>query len=88
MVDKMIFCVETALKPELFDAEAMGLKRKSLDYFNINIQDGRTVNLVTIEADISEEALVSIKDEILTNPVIQISSLEPLDIDFDWCIWV
>ncbi len=28
------------------------------------------------------------KDEIFTNPVTQVSSLTPLDIDFDWCIWI
>ena len=84
----MISCIETALKPALLDAEAMGLKQKAMDYFNIDIEDGRTVNLVTIEADLTQEALLSIKDEILTNPVIQISSFDPLSIDFDWCIWV
>ncbi|SLM27372.1 Phosphoribosylformylglycinamidine synthase [Desulfamplus magnetovallimortis] len=85
----MISCIETALKPELLDAEAVGLQRKAMDYFNINIHDGRVVNLVTIEAELSFDELRAIKDEILTNPVIQISSLEnPLEIGFDWCIWV
>ncbi|MBF0573909.1 MAG: phosphoribosylformylglycinamidine synthase subunit PurS [Desulfamplus sp.] len=71
----MISCIETALKPELLDAEAKGLQKKALEYFNIDIQDGRTVNLVTIEADLSQKELQAIKDEILTNPVIQVSSL-------------
>lgn len=84
----MISCIETALKPELLDAEAVGLKRKAMDYFDIDIADGRTVNLVTIEADLTPSDLLVIKDEVLTNPVIQISSFDPLPIDFDWCIWV
>jgi len=111
-VNKMISCIETALKPELLDAEARGVKRKALEYFNIDIQDGRTVNLVTIDAHLSTEELEAVKDQILTNPVIQISSLvqipclmqisyldhisssvdtasnAPLNIEFDWCIWV
>lgn len=119
MVNNMISCIETALKPELLDAEARGLEKKALEYFNINIQEGRTVNLVTIDADLSREELEIVKSQILTNPVIQISSLiqlssltdtssvtnntitvdsassvdfaasgVPLNIEFDWCIWV
>ncbi|MBF0378439.1 MAG: phosphoribosylformylglycinamidine synthase subunit PurS [Desulfamplus sp.] len=85
----MISCIETALKPELLDAEAKGLQKKAHEYFNIDIQDGRTVNLVTIEAEFPQAQLQAIKDEILTNPVIQVSSLDvPLTIDFDWCIWI
>ncbi|MBF0231159.1 MAG: phosphoribosylformylglycinamidine synthase subunit PurS, partial [Desulfamplus sp.] len=71
----MISCIEIALKPELLDAEAKGLQKKALEYFNIDIQDGRTVNLVTIEAELSQAQLQAIKDEILTNPIIQVSSL-------------
>ncbi len=84
----MISCIEIALKPDLFDAEAASLKKKALDYFNIRLTDARTVNLVTLEADFTRDELCVIKDEILTNPVTQISSLSPLDIAFDWCIWI
>lgn len=88
MVNNMISCIEIALKPDLFDAEGASLTRKALDYFNIRLTDVRTVNLVTLEADLTIPELCTIKDEILTNPVTQISSLKPLDIDFDWCIWI
>ncbi len=84
----MISCIEVALKPELFDAEASGLKRKASDYFGILLEDVRTVNLVTLEAGLDPDQLLQIKDEILTNPVIQVSSLNPLNVKFDWCIWI
>lgn len=85
----MISCIETALKPDLLDAEAKGLQKKAREYFDIDIQDGRTVNLITIDADLSKAEIEVIQNQILTNPVIQISSSEtPLNIDFDWCIWV
>jgi phosphoribosylformylglycinamidine (FGAM) synthase PurS component len=32
--------------------------------------------------------LKGIRTEIFTNPVTQVSSLQPLDVDFDWIIWV
>ena len=88
MVDNMISCIEIALKPDLVDAEAASLKKKAGNYFNINLTDARTVNLVTLDADFTSDELCVIKDEILTNPVIQVSSLTPLDIDFEWCIWI
>ncbi len=85
----MISCIETALKPELIDAEAKGLQKKALEYFNINIEDGRTINLVIIDAEFSKSDVEAVQNQILTNPVIQISSSDaPLEIAFDWCIWV
>ncbi|MFO7885705.1 MAG: AIR synthase-related protein [Desulfobacteraceae bacterium] len=84
----MISCIEVALQPELVDAEAESLRKKAFEYFNIKTSDVRSVNLVTIEADFELHDLERIKDEILTNPVIHISSLTPLDIDFDWCLWI
>ncbi|MCP4721435.1 MAG: phosphoribosylformylglycinamidine synthase, partial [Desulfobacteraceae bacterium] len=84
----MISCIEIALKQELRDAEASSLKKKADSYFGIKIESARCVHLVTIESDLDGEKLDRVKEEILTNPVTQISSLRPLDIDFDWCIWI
>ncbi len=89
MVNSMIACIEIALKSELVDAEAESLKKKALDYFNIKIDTARSINLLTLEADLDNDRLSVIQNEILTNPVIQISSLRrPLLIDFQWCIWI
>ncbi len=89
MVDKMICCIETALKKELRDAEGSSLVKKADSYFGIKIEDARCVHIVTIESELSMHQLELVKDEIFTNPVTQISSLAtPLDIDFDWCIWI
>ncbi len=86
--DDMIACIETALKKELRDAEGQALIRKAGSYFGMTIQDVRCIHIVTIESDLDPEQLQRVKDEILTNPVTQVSSLSPLDIAFDWCIWV
>ncbi|MCP3876391.1 MAG: phosphoribosylformylglycinamidine synthase [Desulfobacteraceae bacterium] len=84
----MISCIEIALKKELRDAEASSLKKKAASYFGINIQEARCIHIVTIESDLDQGQLKIVKDEIFTNPVTQVSSLSPLDIGFDWCIWV
>ncbi|NOX35723.1 MAG: phosphoribosylformylglycinamidine synthase [Deltaproteobacteria bacterium] len=84
----MISCIEIALKKEFRDAEGTSLKKKAASYFGINIQEARCINIVTIESRLDQDQLEIVKDEILTNPVTQMSSLTPLDIGFDFCIWI
>ncbi|MBW2539993.1 MAG: phosphoribosylformylglycinamidine synthase, partial [Deltaproteobacteria bacterium] len=80
--------LETSLKSELFDAEGEGLRQKAKNYFGIKIDRIRTVHVLTIDADLSDDHLKTIQTEIFTNPVTQVSSFDPLPIEFDWTIWV
>jgi phosphoribosylformylglycinamidine synthase subunit PurSL len=88
MVDNMICGIEIALKKELRDAQGISLKKRAESYFGIKIKDARCIDIVTIESDLDAQQLEKIQDEIFTNPVTQNSSLKPLDINFDWCIWI
>jgi phosphoribosylformylglycinamidine synthase subunit PurSL len=80
--------LEIMLKPELFDAEGAGLCRKANDYFGLRLSSVRTVHILTIDMGLSPEQHEAIRREIFTNPVTQISSYDPLDVDFDWILWV
>jgi phosphoribosylformylglycinamidine synthase II len=80
--------LEIALKPELFDAEGDGVRRKANHYFGIEITRIRSIQVVTIDANLSKDQLKTIQTDIFTNPVTQVSSYAPLDIEFDWTIWV
>jgi phosphoribosylformylglycinamidine synthase len=80
--------IEITLKSTLMDAEGRGVFNKARDYFGIQVNDIRTVHIVTIDAELGDGQLETIRSDIFTNPVTQISSLSPLDIDFDWIIWV
>jgi phosphoribosylformylglycinamidine synthase len=80
--------LEIALKDELTDAEGEGIRQKAYAYFGIKLSRVRTVHVITIDAELSAEQLVTVQREIFTNPVIQFSSYEPLDIESDWIIWV
>ena len=80
--------LEIALKPELFDAEGEGVRQKAKNYFGFEIDEVRTVNIVIIDADLSPDQLKTVQNEIFTNPVTEVSSFKPLDIDFNWTIWV
>lgn len=94
--------LEITLNPDLPDAEGLGIKRKAFDYFSIEIDSIRTISIVTIDKEIDQlcaddagdeqgldkVGLIRVRTEIFTNPVTQISSYSPLDIDCDWIIWV
>lgn len=80
--------IEITLKPELLDAEGESLRRKAADYFGIQAESVRTVNIVTIDAALTDEQIEMVRTDIFTNPVTQISSLAPLSLYADWIIWV
>ncbi len=80
--------LEVTLKPELFDAEGQGICQKAKNYFGIELERVRTIQVLTIDANLTESQLTFIQQEIFTNPVTQISSFKPLPIEFDWTIWV
>jgi phosphoribosylformylglycinamidine synthase II len=80
--------LEITLKPELFDAEGEGLRQKAGDYFNIRLEKIRTVHILTIDADLTAGQLETIRTEVFMNPVTQVASYAPLNLPFDWAIWV
>jgi phosphoribosylformylglycinamidine synthase len=80
--------LEIALKENLFDAEGEGVRQKAKHYFGLELEEVRTVHILTIDAALTQDQLKDIQTEIFTNPVTQISSYDPLGIDFDWTIWV
>ncbi|MBL0714089.1 MAG: phosphoribosylformylglycinamidine synthase subunit PurS [Desulfosarcina sp.] len=80
--------LEITLKPELIDAEGETLRRKAMDYFGIAVESVRTVVVITIDIDLTPAQLETIRNEIFTNPVTQVSSYAPLPIAFDWMVWI
>ncbi|MGD9210704.1 MAG: phosphoribosylformylglycinamidine synthase, partial [Desulfobacteraceae bacterium] len=84
----MPYRIEITLNPELPDAEGEGVCRKAKNYFGISVQEIRTVHILTIDAALDLPQIEVARKQIFTNPVTQISSLDPLVIDFDWIIWV
>ena len=80
--------LEIALKETLFDAEGEGICRQAKSYFGIEMDSVRSISVVTIDARLSDEQLRAVQMEIFTNPVTHLSSYLPLEIEFDWSIWV
>ncbi|MCP4744788.1 MAG: phosphoribosylformylglycinamidine synthase [Desulfobacteraceae bacterium] len=80
--------IEITQKPELLDAEGEALRKKAFDYFGIQTQSIRTINILTIDAQLNADEIERARTEIFTNPVSQVSSLKPLPLEFDWTIWI
>jgi len=80
--------LEIVLKDHLVDAEGEGIRQKANLYFGLKLSRVRCIHVVTIDADLSAEQLEKIQREIFTNPVTQISAYTPLNLEFDWAIWV
>jgi len=80
--------LEIALNADMHDAEGEGIRKKAEDYFGIQLEQVRVVQILTIDADLSGDQLEAMRTQIFTNPVTQISSYQPLRMPFDWMIWV
>jgi len=80
--------LEITLKPTLFDAEGEKIRQKAESYFSLQMDSIRTIHVITIDADLSTAQLETIRTELFTNPVTQTSSFSPIEMDFDWAIWV
>ena len=80
--------LEIALKDHLVDSEGEGLRKKAQAYFGIAIDRIRAVTVLTMDVALAPAQLESVRREIFTNPVTQVSSFRPLPVAFDWIIWV
>ena len=80
--------IEISLKSEWLDSEGETLRRKAKSYFNIDIDTVRTVNILTIDAELSHNELLQIQNDIFTNPVTHHSSIDVLPIPADWIVWI
>ncbi len=84
----MAYRLEVTLRADLFDAEGEGVRQKAERYFGIRIERVRTIHALTIDAALSAGQLERVRTEIFTNPVTQVSSFSPLEVPFDWVVWV
>ena len=80
--------LEIALKQGLYDPAGAGLKSRALDYFGIRIREARLIRVYTFDLELSQKELETVRTEILTNPVTEVSSFAPLAREFDRLIWV
>jgi len=64
------------------------VRRKAAAYFGLVLDQVRTVQVLTIDAGLTDDQRERIRTEVFTNPVTQVSSFAPLPEPFDWVVWV
>ena len=84
----MPYRLEIAIRPDLPDAEGRGIQKKAKDYFGIELDSVRVVQINTLDLELTPAQCDTIRTEVFTNPITQISAYEPLPLECDWIIWV
>lgn len=85
----MTYRVEIGLKSFLRDPRGEKCKRRIMDELKIPIDSVRTVDVYTVDAQITDEEIQRIATGPFLDPIIQVHSIgKPLPQDFDWAIEV
>jgi phosphoribosylformylglycinamidine synthase len=80
--------IEVGFKKGIKDASGDSTKKRIVEDLHINVENVRTLEVYTIDADISIEQLKVLGEELFADPVIQEFSNKPLAEDFSWLVEV
>ncbi|MFH0832384.1 MAG: phosphoribosylformylglycinamidine synthase subunit PurL [Candidatus Aenigmatarchaeota archaeon] len=81
--------IEVAFKEGMTDAAGNGVRKRIAEDLAISVDYVRTVDVYTIDAELNEEQLVLLGENLFADPITQTFSYdEPLDADYDWLIEV
>jgi phosphoribosylformylglycinamidine synthase len=85
----MTYRVEIGLKPNLRDARGEKIKRRILNDLNLSVDSVKTIDVYTVDANLSLEEIEKVATGPFLDPIIQEFSIgKPLAHDFDWAIEV
>ncbi len=85
----MVHRIEIGFKPGVRDAFGEKMKRKIVEHLGINVEEVKTIDIYTIEGDLTKENLERIAREPLSDPIIQTYVIDAgLADEFDWLIEV
>lgn len=81
--------IEVGFKEGIKDALGEKVKKRIIEDLDISVANVKTIDIYTIDADLSKEQLNFLGNNLFTDPVIQEFSIDrPLAKDFDWLIEV
>ncbi len=81
--------IEVALKDGVRDSRGERIKREIEHFLHLDIEQVRTIDIYTIDADLSREELEAAGSGPFSDPVIQTWSLDlPQGVGFDWAVEV
>jgi len=80
--------IEVGFKIGIKDALGDSTRKRIVEDLNINVENVRTIDVYTIDADISNVQVNVLGEKLFADPVIQVFSDKPLAEDFSWLIEV
>ncbi len=80
--------LEITVKETVADVEGRTICNKAADYFGIQIDSVRTISILTMDVALTDAQKEAAAEQIFINPVTQQGTFEPLDLPFDWSVWV
>lgn len=85
----MIHRIEVGFAPGVRDPSGEKIRRRVAQYLGTEVRQVRTIEIYTVEGDLSEQQAADMARLLFTDPVTQVFSLnKPLADDFDWLVEV
>jgi len=84
----MVRRIEVGFKKGMKDALGDSIKKRIIEDIHINVDAVRTIEVYSIDADLSSEQVMTLGEKLFADPIIQIFSEKPLAKDFSWLIEV
>jgi phosphoribosylformylglycinamidine synthase len=84
----MVNRIEVGFKKGMKDALGESIKKRIVEDLHINVDAVRTIEVYSIDADLTNEMVMTLGKKLFADPIIQVFSNKPLAKDFSWIIEV
>ena len=84
----MVNRIEVGFKKGMKDALGDSIKKRIIEDIHINVVTVRTIEVYSIDADLSIDQVMTLGEKLFADPIIHIFSHKPLAKDFSWLIEV
>src|SRR5659263_237848 len=84
----MVNRIEVDFKKGMKDALGYSIKKRIIEDIHINVDAVRTIEVYSIDADLTKEQVMTLGEKLFADPIIQDFSDKPLSKDFSWLIEV
>jgi len=85
--EKMPFRIEVTTRPDLQDPRGNSLEVRAREEMGVLVERARVVDVFSIDLDLSDEQVATIRRDLLTDPVAEISSVGKPILE-DWDYWI
>jgi phosphoribosylformylglycinamidine (FGAM) synthase PurS component len=84
----MVHRIEVGFKKGMKDALGDSIRKRIIEDIHIKVDAVRTIEVYSIDADLGDEQVRILGENLFADPIIQVFSDKPLAKDFSWLIEV